>query len=77
VSSRFQCSAFNMPKDNKFYDLLGVTRDVGENELKKQYRKLAMQYHPDKNPGNPSAAEKFKEISHAYEILSDPQKRET
>jgi len=65
-----------MPKDNKFYDLLGVSRDVGENELKKQYRKLAMQYHPDKNPGNPAAAEKFKEISHAYEILSDAQKRE-
>jgi len=65
-----------MPKDNKFYDLLGVTRDVAEPELKKQYRKLAMQYHPDKNPGNPAAAEKFKEISHAYEILSDPQKRE-
>jgi len=65
-----------MPKDNKFYDLLGVSRDVGEPELKKQYRKLAMQYHPDKNPGNPAAADKFKEISHAYEILSDPQKRE-
>jgi DnaJ family protein A protein 2 len=65
-----------MPKDNKYYDLLGVTRDAGENDIKKQYRKLAMQYHPDKNPGNPEAADKFKEISHAYEILSDPQKRE-
>jgi len=65
-----------MPKDNKFYDLLGVSRDVNEAELRKQYRKLAMQYHPDKNPNNPEAADKFKEVSHAYEILSDPQKRE-
>lgn len=65
-----------MPKDNKFYDLLGVSRDCNDTDLKKQYRKLAMQYHPDKNPGNPAAADKFKEISHAYEILSDAQKRE-
>jgi len=65
-----------MPKDNKFYDILGVTRDAGEADIKKQYRKLAMQYHPDKNPNNPTAAEKFQEISHAYEVLSDPEKRE-
>jgi DnaJ-class molecular chaperone len=54
-----------MPRDNKFYDLLGVGRDASESDIKKQYRKLAMQYHPDKNPGNPEAAEKFKEISTA------------
>eukprot|EP01111_Echinosteliopsis_oligospora_P012607 TRINITY_DN433_c0_g1_i1.p1 TRINITY_DN433_c0_g1~~TRINITY_DN433_c0_g1_i1.p1 ORF type:complete len:441 (+),score=126.89 TRINITY_DN433_c0_g1_i1:96-1325(+) len=65
-----------MPKDNKFYDLLGVSRDANDNEIKKQYRKLAMQYHPDKNPGNPEAAEKFKDISRAYEVLSDEEKRE-
>jgi len=65
-----------MPRDNKFYDLLGIARDAADTDIKKQYRKLAMQYHPDKNPGNPEAAEKFKEISTAYEALSDPEKRE-
>jgi len=65
-----------MPKDSKFYDLLGVARDANDTDIKKQYRKLAMQYHPDKNPGNPEAAEKFKEISTAYEILSDAEKRD-
>jgi len=65
-----------MPKDNKLYDTLGVTRDANETDIRKNYRKLAMQYHPDKNPNNPAAAEKFQEISHAYEVLSDPEKRE-
>lgn len=65
-----------MPKDNKMYDTLGVTRDATETDIRKNYRKLAMQYHPDKNPNNPAAAEKFQEISHAYEVLSDAEKRE-
>jgi molecular chaperone DnaJ len=59
-----------------FYSLLGVSRTVGDEELKKAYRKLAMQFHPDKNPGDKKSEEKFKEISEAYETLSDPKKRE-
>jgi molecular chaperone DnaJ len=62
-----------MAKD--FYELLGVHRNATEPELKKAYRKLAHQYHPDKNPGDKVSEEKFKEISQAYEVLSDAEKR--
>ncbi|KAJ3218505.1 Type I HSP40 co-chaperone [Dinochytrium kinnereticum] len=85
-----------MPKETKLYDLLEVSPDASESELKKNYRKLALKYHPDKTLNvthgiigsllidnivgrfnqNVDGGEKFKEISHAYEILSDPQKRE-
>lgn len=58
-----------------FYDLLGVSREVSDAELKKAYRKKAVKYHPDKNPDDAAAEEKFKEISHAYETLKDAQKR--
>jgi len=59
-----------------YYDVLGISKDASENEVKKAYRKLAMQYHPDKNQGNSEAEEKFKEVSEAYEVLKDSQKRQ-
>src|SRR5215813_6592946 len=58
-----------------YYEVLGVERGAGEEEIKKTYRQLAVKFHPDKNPGDKSAEEKFKELGEAYEALSDPQKR--
>src|SRR5512147_355856 len=58
-----------------YYEVLGVNRDASEDEIKKAYRKLAMKWHPDRNPDNPKAEEHFKEAKEAYEILSDGQKR--
>ena len=58
-----------------YYEVLSVERTVSIEEIKKSYRKLAVKYHPDKNPGDKTAEEKFKELGEAYEILSDPQKR--
>lgn len=64
-----------MAKDTKFYDILGVAPTATEAELKKAYKVGALKHHPDKNAHNPDAEEKFKDLSHAYEVLSDPQKR--
>jgi len=58
-----------------YYEVLGVNRDASEEDLKKSYRRLAMKWHPDRNPDNPKAEEHFKEAKEAYEILSEPQKR--
>src|ERR1700709_1392369 len=58
-----------------YYEVLSVSRDCDDQTLKSSYRKLALQYHPDRNPGNREAEEKFKEAAEAYAVLSDPQKR--
>ena len=59
-----------------YYEILGVGRDAGDDEIKRAFRKLAKQHHPDANPDNKHAAEKFKEIGEAYQVLSDPEKRQ-
>jgi molecular chaperone DnaJ len=59
-----------------YYEILGVSRDAAADEIKRAYRKLAMQYHPDKNPGDKEAEERFKEAAEAYEVLRDREKRE-
>ena len=64
-----------MTTKRDLYEVLGVSRNASQDEIKKAYRKLAIQYHPDKNPGDASAEEKFKEIAEAYAILSDQDKR--
>lgn len=64
-----------MANKRDYYEVLGVGRSAGEDELKKAYRKLAMKYHPDKNPGDKTAEESFKEVSEAYEVLTDANKR--
>ncbi|PKO47701.1 MAG: molecular chaperone DnaJ [Betaproteobacteria bacterium HGW-Betaproteobacteria-22] len=64
-----------MAAKKDYYEVLGVNKDASEEDIKKAYRKLAMKYHPDRNPDNPKAEEQFKEAKEAYEMLSDDQKR--
>src|SRR5438270_13186449 len=59
-----------------FYQILGVKRDAKPEEIKKAYRRLARKYHPDVNPGDKAAEERFKKITEAHEVLSDPKKRQ-
>ena len=64
-----------MSTKRDFYEILGVTKTATPEEIKKAYRKVAIQFHPDKNPGNKEAEEKFKEAAEAYEVLSGADKR--
>ena len=61
--------------DKDFYKVLGVSKSASSDELKKSYRKLAREFHPDKNPGNKTAEDRFKEASEAYDVLSDDKTR--
>src|SRR6478609_5660519 len=64
-----------MSTKRDYYEILGVQKGSSQDEIKKAYRKVAMQYHPDRNPGDKTAEEKFKEAAEAYEVLSDTDKR--
>ncbi len=64
-----------MATKRDFYEILGVSKSASADEIKKAYRKVAMQYHPDRNPGDKEAEEKFKEAAEAYEVLSDADKK--
>src|ERR1051326_8531920 len=64
-----------MAQNKDFYAVLGVSASASQDEIKKQYRKLAARYHPDKNPNDPKAADRFKEISEAYQVLGDADRR--
>jgi molecular chaperone DnaJ len=62
-------------KKRDYYEVLGVNRDASEEEIRKSYRKLAMKFHPDRNPDSKDCEEKFKEAKEAYEVLSEADKR--
>src|SRR6266480_169876 len=64
-----------MATNKDYYAVLGVSASATQDEVKKQYRKLAAKHHPDKNQGDPKSADRFKEISEAYQVIGDPEKR--
>ena len=64
-----------MAEKRDYYEVLGLKKGASEDEIKKAFRKMAMKYHPDRNPGDKTAEEKFKEVNEAYSVLSDPDKK--
>ncbi len=64
-----------MAEKRDCYEILGISKSATDDEIKKAYRRMAKQYHPDANPGNKEAEDKFKEVNEAYSILSDPDKK--
>lgn len=72
----FPGTLLNFPNQENLYKILGSHKNASADELKKTYRDLVMRWHPDRNPGDKKAEEKFKKITHAYAVLSDPQKRQ-
>ena len=64
-----------MSNKRDYYEVLGISKSATDSEIKKAYRKLAIKFHPDKNPGDKNAEEKFKEVAEAYEVLSNPEKK--
>ena len=66
-----------MADKRDYYEVLGLQKGASDNDIKKAFRKMAMKYHPDENPGDKVAEEKFKEINEAYAVLSDPEKKKS
>ena len=64
-----------MAEKRDYYEVLGLKKGASDDEIKRAFRKMAMKYHPDKNPGDKAAEEKFKEVNEAYSVLSDPDKK--